>query len=118
VLNALSDDGIKKAVEVLSNYDSYNFEGKVYETIDFDEESEQEENNQEQNVETSHAIEAISEDSVQEDEAEQKQTEVSKTQPKESKIEFEDAGPEPILKEEDDLIKIIINWFMSLFGGK
>jgi len=110
VLNALSDDGIKKISEVLSNYESYNFSGNVFE-IDVTEEVDVQ------------AEETKEENDLKEDEEIELKEEIQvvgkiETKQGEEKIEFEETEPEPILDDDDDLIKKIINWLLSLFGIK
>jgi len=101
VLSALSDEGIKKAADVLSNYESYELEDDVFEIIVIEEE---EKDKEEVPIIIDDVEEVIK---VKEPEAEKDP---------EEKIEFEESKPELILKDEDNLIFKIVSWFRSLFG--
>ena len=109
VLNAYSDEGVKKAADVLSSYFSYDLNGNKF------------------NIEVDEIEDAVLELDNEEDERQKiieelneklSSPEVEESSEKEI-IEDEeiDEGPKPILKEEDDWVKKIISWFRSLFGG-
>jgi len=103
VVNALTDKGIKKAAAVLSNYELYDFKDDVFETIVFEEEQSEEKAEEEVPIIINDVVEEVIK--IEEPEKEP-----------EEKIEFEESKPEPILKDEDNIIMKIISWLRSLFG--
>lgn len=108
VLNAYSDKGIKNAASTLSNSESYNLEGDLFEIVVFDEIPEEVEEPE---------VEENDEDERQKliDELSRKIKDNKEEKSKDIPIIEE---PEPIVEEEVNLIKKIISWFLSLFGKK
>jgi len=109
VLNTYSDEEIKKAAEVLSNYEDYDLEGNVFEIEGIETVSEEEPREKSIGIiEDDETVpELFQEDEISETEEEKEAFE---------QLEFEEEGPQPILREEDDIIKKIIAWFLSLFS--
>jgi len=101
ILNAITDEGIKKSAAILSNYKDYNLDDNVFEIV-LEEETKVPEQEEEQIEEEEPVL--ISEEVMEEE-----------TEDEEEAFEEQETGPEPILKEEDDLIKRFISWLFSLF---
>jgi len=120
VLNAYSDEGVKKAADVLSRYISFDLNGNKF-TVDVDElEVEMEETKE---TDQSKSDEDTDEDDGREriiDELNKKiSSQEKKIEEKEDLVEetiIGDKKPQQIAKEEDNLIKKVISWFLSLFG--
>ncbi|MBL7056036.1 hypothetical protein ISS07_03945 [Candidatus Woesearchaeota archaeon] len=106
VLNADSDSDIKKLADTLVNYKDNNLEGDVFVLSEGTEK-----------IPEPALYEEEIEEEIEEDE---RVTEEAKPTPElydKEEVELEyDPEPEPILKEENNLIKNLISWFFSLFG--
>ncbi|MBS3102154.1 hypothetical protein J4458_01760 [Candidatus Woesearchaeota archaeon] len=112
VVAGYSDLGTKKAADILANYKNYDIKGNEY-TIEF---AEEEDIQAEVTTEHKETAEEGEKSEKIEEAIESKEIieEEQKIIEKETKIKGEEA--QPILKEEDNLIKAIIKWFKSLFG--
>lgn len=123
ILNALSDNGINKAVEVLINYEDYNLNGDLYAIELLNEEDEENEDEDMFDTENNNMIGTEEQKQKIIDELNKKMKENENIDEEkqeviiieDEKVETEQEGPQPILKEEDNLIKKIIAWFLSLF---
>lgn len=129
VLNALSDKGIKKVADVMSNYESYNFIGNIFETVVFDEETVSNEGQEEKDEisideEKERVIDGLSKKIAEkeiDDETKKKDDEKLKiVQEKEENVLEEESKEklkesQPNLTEKDNIIKMFISWLLSLF---
>jgi len=100
VLTSVSEDGIRELADILANYENFDLTETRYEIEIKVEEIEE--------IIEVEIVEETTPDVISE---EKPKEEVPKV-----RIIETDNEPEPVLKEEDDLVKIVINWFKSLFG--
>jgi len=98
ILSSGSEEGIKEAAEVLANFDDYLFSNNIYE-IDVEIE--------EDTVEESETVEVIEQAVEAED--------VERSVPEPILIDYTGEEPEPILREEDDLVKKFFSFIKSIF---
>lgn len=98
ILSSGSEEGIKEAAEVLANFDDYLFSSNIYE-IDVEIE--------EDTVEESETVEVTELDREAED--------VERSVPEPILIDYTREEPEPILREEDDLVKKFFRFIKSIF---
>jgi len=120
VLNAYSNKGIKKSAEVLSNYKNYDLDEIVYEIEVQGEVQEMEEKireETEEEIKEEKKSEAVPEqfndlDEIEEEEntKEEQEEEVAENKQTENNV------PEPILKEDTNILKSFFSWIFSLFG--
>ena len=112
-----SDKGVREAANVLANYEDYNLNGDEF-VLDVEDDVQQEDEKQRLIEEINSRI------SENDDEAEDAEDEMEPVEEKEEanieqeqpeEVEEESEGPQPILKDEDNLIKKIIAWFLALF---
>ena len=102
ILSSDSEEGIKEAAETLANFDDYTFSGNSYE-IDAEE---SDEGKKEKNDDEEQAIEQ--EQIEQEDNAQEAEQETVL-------IDYTGEEAEPVLKEEDDLVKKFFGFIKSIF---
>ena len=115
VISSDSEQGIKNASNILANFRDYNFKNDVF-TLEMPEgetekelaESDEDEEDEEEAKETPDE-ESGSEEEITE---EKKETTQKKKDLGIDTVE----EPEPVFKEEDDLVKKFFNWIKSLFG--
>jgi hypothetical protein len=112
VLNALSEDGIKEAANVLANYGDFDLEGTFFQ-IDFLSEASDADGSIEGKEISDEGLETVE---PLEGEAENpEETGRQETENDAATAESPDEGPQPTYVEEDNLVILFFKWIASIF---
>lgn len=119
ILDAYSDEGIKKVAEALSKYHNFNFKGNKF-ILEVDEKEINEETSKYETIEEEKGEieEKVTEEEYIEEIEIVKKAEIKEEEKETNKIkeeEIQSNEPEPTIKQEENLINRVILWFFSLF---